>query len=96
MAFHTPITIKEALDNIHRHRYALPAIQRELVWSQRQITRLFDSLMRGYPIGAFLFWRVESENLKQYQFYDFMLITITRNTGTIWNRLVDPQARKNS
>ena len=73
MAFETPITIREALDNIHRRRYVLPAIQRELVWSQRQITRLFDSLMRGYPIGAFLFWRVESENLGNYEFYDFML-----------------------
>ena len=73
MAFQTAITIKEALDNIHRHKYALPAIQRELVWRPSQIERLFDSLMRGYPIGSFLFWRVNSENVQEYKFYDFVL-----------------------
>ncbi len=55
MAFQTPITIKDALERIHDREYALPAIQREFVWSQDQICALFDSLMRGYPIGAFLF-----------------------------------------
>ncbi len=32
----------------------LPAIQREFVWDDRQIVRLFDSVLRGYPIGTFL------------------------------------------
>lgn len=73
MAFQTPITIKEVLGNIHERRYALPAIQRELVWRTDQIERLFDSLMRGYPIGAFLFWRVKPESAKDYKFYDFVL-----------------------
>ena len=59
MAFQTPITISDALERIHKRQYALPAIQREFVWSQEQICALFDSLMRGYPIGAFLFWEVK-------------------------------------
>jgi uncharacterized protein with ParB-like and HNH nuclease domain len=62
MAFQTPVTIKEALESIHRHDYALPAIQREFVWSREQIAMLFDSLMRGYPIGSFLFLNVIPEN----------------------------------
>jgi len=73
MAFQTPITIKKALDQVHRHEYVLPAIQREFVWRPAQIERLFDSLMRGYPIGSFLFWKVERENVRQYKFYDFVL-----------------------
>lgn len=28
--------------------------------------------MRGYPIGSFLFWKVSRENLKNYQFYEFI------------------------
>ena len=72
MAFQTPITIKEALKNIEMNRYLLPAIQREVVWSKDQIVRLFDSLMRDYPIGSFLFWNVEEENSKEYTFYEFM------------------------
>ena len=72
MAFQTAITIKEAVDHIHNNRYLLPAIQREFVWSPHQIERLFDSLMRGYPIGSFLFWRVDSETARNYSFYQFI------------------------
>ena len=72
MAFERPITIKEAIDHIHNNRYLLPAIQREFVWQPRQIERLFDSLMRGYPIGSFLFWRVDPETATNYSFYQFI------------------------
>jgi uncharacterized protein with ParB-like and HNH nuclease domain len=73
MPFQTPITIKSALDKVHRHEFVLPAIQREFVWKPEQIARLFDSLMRSYPIGSFLFWEVERVNVRQYKFYDFVL-----------------------
>ncbi len=72
MAFVEPITIKDALDNVHRKAFLLPAIQREFVWSPDQIERLFDSLMRDYPISSFLFWEVEKSNTTNYQFYEFV------------------------
>lgn len=72
MGFQTPITIKEALTSIFRREFVLPAIQRELVWKVDQIRRLFDSIMRGYPIGSFLFWRVRAEHAREYRFYDFV------------------------
>ena len=50
MPYETPITIKQALERIHATEYVLPAIQREFVWGPDRITRLFDSLMRNYPI----------------------------------------------
>jgi len=55
MSFQTPITIAEALDNIERQRYLLPAIQREFEWPPHKIEWLFDSLMRGYPIQLLSF-----------------------------------------
>ena len=72
MPFQTAITIKEAIDHIHNNRYLLPAIQREFVWEPNQIEKLFDSLMRGYPIGSFLFWRVDPETARNYSFYKFI------------------------
>lgn len=72
MSFQTPITLREAISNIDNKKYFLPAIQREFVWDDDQIERLFDSLMRGYPIGAFLFWEVNSTNKKAFQFYEFI------------------------
>ena len=73
MAFQTPITIRQAIARIQTKEYVLPAIQREFVWPTRRIEWLFDSLMRDYPIGSFLFWKVQSENIERYKFYDFML-----------------------
>ena len=72
MAFQTPITIKDALERIHDREYALPAIQREFVWNQEQICALFDSLMRGYPIGAFLFWEVQKDSVGKHNWYEFI------------------------
>jgi len=39
----------------------LPHIQRRFVWEKEQMGRLFDSLMREYPIQTFLFWRTKEE-----------------------------------
>jgi hypothetical protein len=74
MSFQTPITIKKAIDNISSQKYLLPAIQREFVWDTDQITRLFDSLMRGYPINSFLLWQIKDENKYKFQFYKFLQI----------------------
>ena len=71
--YQTGDTIKNTLDQIHRHDLVLPAIQREFVWRREQICRLFDSLMQGYPFGTFLYWRVDPENSEKFKFFDFVL-----------------------
>jgi hypothetical protein len=35
-------------------RASLPALQRGAVWQPRQVEALWDSLLRGFPVGAFL------------------------------------------
>lgn len=55
MAYETPLTIAEIVNDISANKYVLPSIQREFVWGTPQIERLFDSIMQGYPIGTFLF-----------------------------------------
>jgi hypothetical protein len=70
--FQTPITIARALERIQAQEYVLPAIQREFKWSTDQVTALFDSLMRGYPIGSFLFWQVKARESRDYVFYGFI------------------------
>ncbi|GAA7310646.1 DUF262 domain-containing protein [Helicobacter pylori] len=48
-------------------RYFLPDIQREYVWlkkaDEKKIEQLFDSILRGYPIGSFLFWKLQKEDI---------------------------------
>lgn len=64
--------VAKVLSRIHDLTYALPAIQREFVWDTGQIRKLFDSLLRGYPLGSFLFWDVKPQNAGEYVFYDFL------------------------
>jgi Protein of unknown function DUF262 len=72
VSFQPPVPVERTLREIHRRAYVLPAIQREFVWSTEQIRMLFDSLLRGYPIGSFLFWNVEVLQAAQFTFYDFI------------------------
>lgn len=72
MSFQTPKSVEEFLIAIHQRDYLMPAIQREFVWGPDQIIRLFDSLMRGYPVGSFLLWDVKRETAQSYTFYEFL------------------------
>lgn len=47
----------------------LPNIQRPFVWAEEQIERLFDSIMREYPISTLLVWRTKAD-IKHRRFVD--------------------------
>lgn len=73
MPFEDAKTIADVLRGIQDRKYVLPAIQREFVWDpDNQVARLFDSLLRGYPIGTFLSWVVEPPLVERFKFYGFM------------------------
>ncbi|MEJ8616859.1 DUF262 domain-containing protein [Helicobacter pylori] len=59
-------SIKEVVDELNV-RYFLPDIQREYVWlkkaDEKKIEQLFDSILRGYPIGSFLFWKLQKQDI---------------------------------
>lgn len=77
-------SMKKAIALIESGRMYLPAIQRKYVWREEQITKLFDSLMQGYPIGTFLFWKVskkQADNSKSV-FYKFIKDYNEKNNTT--------------
>ncbi|MDP3014276.1 MAG: DUF262 domain-containing protein, partial [Candidatus Subteraquimicrobiales bacterium] len=47
----------------------LPNIQRPFVWNEGQIERLFDSILREYPIGTLLVWKTKSK-IRRRKFID--------------------------
>lgn len=55
-----PKTLFRLIEDINKALY-LPHIQRPFVWEEEQMLRLFDSLMRNYPIQTLLFWRTKDE-----------------------------------
>jgi uncharacterized protein with ParB-like and HNH nuclease domain len=72
VGFQLPITIAQAVKSIQAQDLVLPAIQREFVWNDTQIVRLFDSILRGYPIGSFLSWKIDPATAAQFRFYGFI------------------------
>lgn len=68
----TPISIIDCIDTIHNNELYLPAIQRKMVWEKDKIINFFDSILRGYPIGTFIFWRLNNRIIKTYPFYKFL------------------------
>ena len=68
------MSIKDVIEEINSRKIYLPAIQRKYVWGDNQIARLMDSIMLGYPIGTFLFWKVKKSiiNNKEYSMYEFI------------------------
>jgi uncharacterized protein with ParB-like and HNH nuclease domain len=44
----------------------LPMFQREFVWDKEQSAKLIDSILKGFPIGTFIFWKTRDE-LRSYK-----------------------------
>lgn len=60
------MSVKEAVNNIsgNVNGWFLPPVQRPYVWgsryeSEKYICKLFDSILRGYPIGGVILWNNE-------------------------------------
>ena len=50
----------------------IPDLQRPYVWTPNQVTLLVDSLIRGWPFGTLLMWKIgqdELPNIPHRQFW---------------------------
>lgn len=65
-------TISEIITDYTNRNTFLPAIQREYVWSTYSIEKLFDSIMSGFPISSFLFWKIREEKKNDWVAYNFL------------------------
>lgn len=59
-------SIKDIIGKLN-DSFFLPDIQRDYVWlnneRENKIENLFDSILRGYPIGSFLFWKLKKSDI---------------------------------
>lgn len=65
----SPMTATAAVRHVTAERLLLPGIQRSFVWRGGQIEALFDSILRGYPIGTMLLWATRPREHPQLRFY---------------------------
>jgi uncharacterized protein with ParB-like and HNH nuclease domain len=62
------MSIYQLINEIDSKEIVLPAIQRDFVWDTDRIRLLFDSIMRGYPVGIILLW--ETYQPIQFRYFD--------------------------
>lgn len=46
--------------------YTIPQFQREFVWEEKDLIKLWDSIYRNYPIGSFMIWE-SSEKMEGFR-----------------------------
>jgi hypothetical protein len=47
--------------DIDTGRIKIPKFQRDFVWTKEQTAKLIDSIIKGFPIGTFIFWKTTEE-----------------------------------
>lgn len=56
--------ISTILDRIDNGSLALPVFQRGYVWTRKQVSELFNSLYKDYPVGSLLIWETASPDVQ--------------------------------
>ena len=52
----TTLTVNQLIEKIDTGELGLPELQRPFIWKDSKVRDLFDSMMRGYPIGYLMLW----------------------------------------
>ena len=58
----------------HGATLLIPDLQRPYVWTPNQVTLLIDSLVRGWPFGTLLLWKVNHQELQGIPFRPFWTV----------------------
>lgn len=94
------IFIEDLLKDIANGEYKIPIFQREFVWQTSQMLELFDSILKGYPIGSLLFWNTQGYKTK-YQIGPYIIKKENSNAkyildgfqriSTLFGALINPK-----
>ncbi|WP_186231086.1 DUF262 domain-containing protein [Burkholderia gladioli] len=57
------VPISDLLDSLMSGEYRVPRFQRPYVWTPDDMIQLFDSVLKGYPIGSLLIWQTERTDI---------------------------------
>jgi hypothetical protein len=57
------VPVIDLLDNVTSGEFRVPRFQRPYVWSPDDMIQLFDSVLKGYPIGSLLIWQTDRQDI---------------------------------
>lgn len=88
------IKYSDLISEINTGQVKIPQFQRQFVWSLDDSAKLLDSLIKGYPIGTFIYWSTDERlrsirNLGEIELYE-------PEEGKFVNYVLDGQQRLTS
>lgn len=69
-----PSKVGDLVRDVKSGRIGLPDLQRPFVWQDSKVRELFDSMLRGYPIGYIMLW----ESPTNYERKKILLVLMTK------------------
>jgi hypothetical protein len=61
------VPVADLLDGVLSGEYRVPRFQRPYVWSPDDMIQLFDSVLRGFPIGSLLIWQTDRSDISSLE-----------------------------
>ena len=61
----TTLTVNQLIEKIDTGELGLPELQRPFIWKDSKVRDLFDSMMKGYPIGYLMLWECPALDKKK-------------------------------
>ncbi len=91
----TSKAIATYLDELINNNYQIPTFQREVVWEQDNVKKLWDSVYKFYPLGSILVWKTDSK-LHNHRKIGGHKITESNHSRSEYHYLLDGQQRTTS
>lgn len=82
------------ISDIEKGQIKIPQFQREFVWDIKKSSNLMDSIIKGYPIGTFIFWKTKERLRAVRDIGNYNLPEPTK--GDFVNFVLDGQQRLTS
>lgn len=60
--------LRQIVADIEAEKIGIPIFQRSYVWTEDKVIDLFDSINKGYPIGAIVLWGKDGKPMKRREF----------------------------
>lgn len=83
------------LDELIAKNYQIPTFQRDVVWQQDNVKKLWDSIYKFYPLGSILIWKTDLK-LQNHRHIGGHQITDVNFNRTEYQYILDGQQRTTS
>jgi len=89
-----PVKYSDLISEIETGQVKIPQFQRKFVWDIKASAKLLDSIIKGYPIGIFIYWRT-NERLRSIRNLGNIMLPEPKD-GEYINYVLDGQQRLTS